>query len=80
MQVILQTVLLERWVYRRWFLSTQETTQFFEKEQDNEKETMKEASCSSHKQKKKIQKKKNKEKKSSFREVGGEKANLYKVQ
>lgn len=81
MQVILQTVLLERQVYRRWFLSAQETTQFFEKGQDNEKETMKEASCSSHKQKKEnTKKKKNKEKKSSFREVGGEKANLYKVQ
>lgn len=81
--VILQTALcslLERQIYRCWFLSAQATVQFFEKEQDTERETMKEASCYSHKQKKKTEKKKNKENKRWFTEVGGEKANLYKVQ
>lgn len=60
MQVILQTALcslLERQIYRYWFLSAQETAQFFEKEQSTERETMKEASSYSHKQKKKTEKK-----------------------
>lgn len=60
MQVILQTALcslLERQIYRCWFLSAQETAQFFEKEQNTERETIKEASSYSQKQKKKAEKK-----------------------
>lgn len=73
--------MLERQIYRCWFLGAQETAKFFEKEQDTEIETMKEQVVTiTNKKKKTVKKRKTKKIKAGLQKSGEKKQIYYKVQ